>query len=409
MLSFGTFVLALIKELNIKGVILSFWAFFCCFSSFGTTKNIDIDFFGDTLTVSLPDNVNIPYNEPLSEQSVHTFYNALSNSDYSGLVNTIKTYRQQHQLDDWFYYQLIRHTAQQISPKTENYARYTLYKWFLLTKSGYDARLVVGENEILFYVYSNDNIYDIPFYHKREKQYVCLNYHDYGKIDFERENVQEVALNVDGADQPFSYKIAQIPAFTANAYSEKDISFDYGARKHLFKVKLNPQVQAVFTNYPVVDFGSYFNIPMSKETYNSLIPVLKKDLAKMSQKKGVNYLMHFTRNAFSYEPDEESFGKEKRLSPEQTLFYKYSDCDDRAALFFYLVKEIYNLPMIALLYPSHITVAVQFDKPVGHVIEYNGRKYSVCEATPQMKDLKIGQLLPELRNIAYQVAYEYHP
>ena len=118
----------------------------------------------------------------------------------------------------------------------------------------------------------------------------------------------------------------------------------------------------------------------------------------MKQKKGIDYLMRFTRYAFLYENDEENFGKEKRLSPEETLFSKYSDCDDRAALFFYLVKEIYNVPMIALLYPTHITMAVQFDTPVGgDPIVYKGKTYSICEPTPQKEDLGIGKMSADLK------------
>ena len=129
----------------------------------------------------------------------------------------------------------------------------------------------------------------------------------------------------------------------------------------------------------------------------------------MNQKKGVDYLMRFTRYAFLYENDQENFGKEKRMSPEETLFSAYSDCDDRAALFFYLVKEIYNLPMIALLYPTHITMAVAFNKPLGDQIRYKGKVYSVCEPTPEKEDLQIGQLAANLRNVAYEVVYQYVP
>jgi len=172
---------------------------------------------------------------------------------------------------------------------------------------------------------------------------------------------------------------------------------------------MNPQVLAIFANYPIVDFESYFNIPMSKETYSSFIPLLKKNIQGMSQKKGVDYLMRFTRYAFLYENDQDNFGKERRLSPEQTLLYQYSDCDDRVALFFYLVKEIYNLPMIALLYPTHITMAVSFDKPVGKPIVYNGNKYSVCDPTPQTEDLRIGQIATDLRKTPFKVVYEYNP
>ena len=65
--------------------------------------------------------------------------------------------------------------------------------------------------------------------------------------------------------------------------------------------------------------------------------------------------------------------------------------------------------MIVLAYPKHLTIAVKFDKPIGKPILYNGMEYSVCEPTPQKKDLQIGQLSPLLRNSSYEVAYAYTP
>jgi len=87
----------------------------------------------------------------------------------------------------------------------------------------------------------------------------------------------------------------------------------------------------------------------------------------------------------------------------------YSDCDDRAALFFYLVKEIYNLPMVAILFPTHITMGVALDKPIGTAITYNGRFYSICEPTPQAQNLPIGELADKYKNENYQIVYQYSP
>jgi hypothetical protein len=211
------------------------------------------------------------------------------------------------------------------------------------------------------------------------------------------------------ARNTFSYKITHLPEFKPTDYREKDLQFSYNQNDYHFKVKLNPQIQTLFNNYPVVDYALYLNIPLSQETYRSLIPLLKKNVKGLNKKSGVDYLMHFTRYAFMFEPDEKHFGSEKRLSPEQTLLFEQSDCDDRVALFFCLVKEIYNLPMIVITYPHHVTIAVQFDKPVGKPIIYNGNKYTVCEPTPQKNDLQIGQLLPELNKVPYEVSYVYTP
>lgn len=364
---------------------------------YNTTFNIHVD---RSLMVKIPDT--------LSEQYIRSSYKQADSGDYAAVVDTLLAYKEKHQLNDWLYYQLVRRTAQAISPKKENYERYTFYKWFLMVKSGYDARLTIADNRIIFYVYNDEDISDIPFVIYKDKKYMCLNRHDYAYADLNKVPPHRM-ISIPEAKHAFSYKVTRMPDFRPESYTEKEIAFKYGAKVYHFNVKLNPEVERIFANYPVVDFESYFNIPLSGETYGSLIPMLKKNVSGMKQKKGIDYLMRFTRYALLYEDDDKNFGKEKRLSPEQTLFSEYSDCDDRAALFFYLVKEIYNLPMIALLYPTHITMAVQFDKPIGQPIIYNGKTYSFCEPTPQKENLNIGQISANLKNIPYKVVYNYEP
>lgn len=372
-------------------------------------SDIRFDFYGETIALDFDCNSFPDFTEPLSDASIRTFNEKSSQTIHRPVIKELLSYKEQHKLDDWLYYQLIRKTAQQVSPKAENYHRYTLYKWFFLTRSGYDAILSIAGDRILFYVQSDENIYNIPYRVKNGKQYVCLNYHDYGNIDFEKEKFAEVIIPVQGATKGFSYKVTHLPNFRPDDYLEKDIRFNYNQNDYYFKVKLNPQVKTIFANYPVVDYESYFNIPLSAETYQSLVPLLKKNVKGMNKHNGVDYLMRFTRYAFLFEPDSVVFGNEKRLSPEQTLLYEQSDCEDRAALFFYLVKEIYNLPMIVLSFPTHVTVAVKFDKPVGKPIVYNGNKYSVCEPTPQNQDLSIGQLPAHLNKVSYEIVYAYNP
>lgn len=371
------------------------------------TTQLSFDFYGNNIELQIDGSFII--NNDLSTASAITSMCAeLETSEYKSLVNGLLSYKSRYQLDDWLYYQLIRKTAQQISPKAANYYRYTIYKWFLLTHSGYTATLKSSDSKLLFYVQTDENIYNIPFYMRNEKQYVCLNYHDYGSIDFEKERFDELIIAGEG-EKMFSYKISRLPDFRSSDYQEKDLQFNYNENTYHFKIKLNTEVKTIFANYPVVDYGSYLNIPLSRETYNTLIPMLKQTVKGMSTKNGVDYLMRFTRYAFMFEPDSKTFGKEKRFTPEQTLLYDKSDCEDRVALFFCLVKEIYDLPMIVMAFEKHVTLAVSFDRPIGKPILYNGLKYSVCEPTPQKQDLSVGQLSPELVKKDFEVVYAYNP
>lgn len=372
-------------------------------------ERISLDFCGDTISFAFNRAEVVSFPEPLSDTTLYRSYLEISGSHYASMLEALQRYKKQHQAEDWLFYQLVRRTAQEISPKAVNYHRYTFYKWFLMAKSGYDVMLNTSGNFLLFYIQSDENIYDIPFRTKGGKQYVCLNYHDYGKIDFQKAAFTVFPLTLPGATNGFSYKVTRLPEFRESDYIQKDLRFDYNENTYAFKVKVNTEVQKIFANYPVVDYASYFNIPLSKETSSSLIPVLKKRLKGLNTKSGVEYLMHFTRYAFLFQPDSLVYGGEKRMTAEQTLFNAQSDCEDRASLFFCLVKEIYNLPMIVLAYPKHVTIAVQFDKPVGNSIDYNGQKYAVCEPSPQKQELAIGQIIPELRKTPYEVVYAYHP
>lgn len=367
-----------------------------------------VDFFGET--VEVPGTYQAPeFDRPLSKASIETFYQAVDSVSLQPYLTALLRYKAEHNPDDWLYYQLIRRVAESISPKAQDYYRYTFYKWWFLNRSGYDARMAISGTYLLFYVQSDEVVYNIPFRTIDGRQYVCLNYHDYGSIDFDQHVFNEITTAITPGARPFSYKVNRLPDFRQSDYAEKEIDFNDGPNFYSFRIKINPQIKTLFSNYPVVDYDKQFNIPLSKTTYESLIPALRKQIHGMKAKEGIEFLMHFTRYAFMFKPDSESFGSEKRLTPEQTLLSDYSDCEDRAALFYFLVKELYNLPMLVLIYPQHVTVAVQFEKPIGNTVDYNGNKYSICEPSPQRFDLRIGQTLPELKKQSFQIAYAYHP
>jgi len=381
-------------------------------SSQSNIRVVQFDFYGDSirLTIDIPALVQVNNDSsPVSANLIKKYFEAINATAYTPLTDALLLFKEQYKLDDWLYYQLIRKTVQSISPKEDNYERYTVHKWFLLLKSGYGATLKIGNDRLMFYVQTDEEIFNLPYYLRNGKQYVCLNYHDYKPVAQDKNFLSEINWIPQDGKKPFTYKVTQLPNFRPADYIEKDLRFNYYQDEYQFKVKLNPQIKSIFANYPVVSYENFFNIPLSAETYQSLIPLLKKNIKGMSTKNGIDFLMRFTRYAFLFETDLKNFGQEKRLSPEQTLLFDQSDCEDRAALFFCLVKEIYNLPMIVLSYPKHITIAVKFDKPIGKPIMYQGEKYTMVEPTPQARDLNIGNGIPNLKNTPFEVVYAYYP
>lgn len=391
-------------------LIILIWLFAGIQASGSTNPRlISFDFFGQPIHFELDSSSIIRCKSTTSEANIRDFYNRANGADFLPVISALKEYKAKTKPNDWLFYQLIRKTSQHLCPKSSDYLSYTLYKWYFLLACGYDAIVTVSDSKVLLYVQCDESIYNIPFRKKGDKQYVCLNYHDYGIVDFTKELFREVTISYPSKLSSFSYLVTQLPSFNPGKYSEKNLHFSYQNQDYLFKVKVNPDIQSIFANYPVLDYNFSFNIPISRETYSSLIPALKKNIKGLSTKSGVDYLMKFTRYAFGYEKDIDQFGKEKRLTPEETLLYNQSDCEDRAALFFYLVKEIYDLPMIVLSYPTHVTVAVHFKNANGKAIIYKGDKYYICEPTPQAKDLQIGEPVPSLAKTNFDIAYAYNP
>src|SRR5690349_20456656 len=113
--------------------------------------HLHFSFFDDTIDINTDSTVAVNFTSPLSQEAIESFYIMMNASTYQPIIDALLAYKKKNNLSDWLYYQLIRRTAQQIAPKAANYPRYTLYKWFFLAKSGYDATLGISEHEILFY------------------------------------------------------------------------------------------------------------------------------------------------------------------------------------------------------------------------------------------------------------------
>ena len=323
------------------------WLMF--FESQAQVSVIRLNSFGDSLQFSFSPGFSVKELNNCEDKDIQTYTEEMDHPDMQALTSELNAFKKKNQLDDWLYYQLIRRTAEQLAPKASNYVLYTLYKWYLLSASGYDARLTWNNEKILFYVRCDEPIYNIPLRREEGKQYVCLNYHDYGYINFQQTLFRPLPVKLHQAVTSFTYRIQYIPS-EKESMQERLIRFQYNNHEYGFRVKLNPSLKNYFLNYPTQDYEQHFNIPLSQETYASLIPSLKKKISKLSTRDGVEFLMHFTRYAFLFRPDTEQFGIEKRFSPELTLLSDGSDCEDRVSLFYYLVKELYNQKGSTIIY-----------------------------------------------------------
>lgn len=374
----------------------------------GVIDSLGIEFLGTNSIIPSPGKP-AHFKGLIQEDQIVEYAKQMDTERMKSIASCLQQIREKQSINDWLFYQLIRRTAEHCISKKEDYVGYTVYKWYLLKSCGYEPLLSISADKILLYVKSNDAIYNMPLKYLNNKQYVCLNYHDYNfDIALDKEKFTNL-IDIFQEGEIFSFNINEIPSISKEAYENRRIHFNYKQKEEQIDLLVNPELSNYFKNYPVTDYQNQFNIPLSKLTYQSLISSIRQKVNKLSVNDGVEYLLYFTRNGFEFENDTNVFGREKRLSPEETLLSATSDCEDRSALLYFLIKEIYNLPMIVISYPSHIAIAVKLEKPVKRQIIYNGESYTVCEPTPQKKELRLGEQSLAISKQPYEIAFTYHP
>jgi len=157
-------------------------------------------------------------------------------------------------------------------------------------------------------------------------------------------------------------------------------------------------------HYPFVSESQYLEVPMSPTLKASLIPIVKKITEDRTWKESLEILAGLTRTGFAYKTDEEVYGKSKPMIADEIFYYKYSDCEDRSALFYSIAKEIFDFPMIVIAFPDHVTIAVSTPTPIGNTaLIYKDKRYYVCDPTGPIGSFKIGNIPEEYRTQSYEV------
>ena len=79
----------------------------------------------------------------------------------------------------------------------------------------------------------------------------------------------------------------------------------------------------------------------------------------------------------------------------ETLYYDKSDCEDRAILFAYLVKELFHVNVIGVKYKDHMATALYIPMK-GDSVKSGHRKFVIAD--PTYINANIGQSMPKYKS-----------
>ena len=159
-----------------------------------------------------------------------------------------------------------------------------------------------------------------------------------------------------------------------------------------------------YDEIPTTVFPIYFKTPVSSEAEQALAQTFSTLGKRYNKVQMVDIMLNFVQTAFAYKIDEQQFGREKYFFPEEVIGYPFSDCEDRSALFAWLVRRFVGYDVIGVLYDDHLATAVCFGNDAqlqGKSVDFNGKRYFVCD--PTYSNATIGTVLPKFVNAKYEI------
>ena len=350
-----------------------------------------VNFYDEELEFQYNKETKITAKKPVNDKTIPKYWEEISRVNTKPMLEQIDEYSKKMTLNDYGKLMLIKAIASEILDDEESKV---LFSWYLITKLGYDVRVGYGPGFAVLMIPTDNMLFSRPFLTIYNKRYFIFNFKETQKRKFSQ--LYTYDKNHPAAKKYFDFAIPALPTigdFSAN----KELSFKYQGQKYSFDYGYNEELVKYFDFYPQTDYDIYFSAPIAKGTKASFGKAFKPILEGKSEQEALNILLRFVQTGFMYKTDDANFGREKPLIPEETLFYKYSDCEDRSVLFSMLVEELLGLKVVGVKYEGHMATAVKTtSKPKGDYIGHDGTKYLVCD--PTYINANIGMSMPKYKN-----------
>lgn len=352
--------------------------------------SIVIDYFGTTLHIdgSLKGVCRL---RGLAPDDIADAYECMCRVNAKPLLDNISSICAALHLNDWGVYVLIAKAADALC---DDHNTAVVLKQMLLNRIGILARMArrADRNEMLLFVATSSTLYACPY-----TTHKGINYYN---VD-SKEACQFYMYTGDYSQHanPMSMLQQEVPRLEPHYNSYTRCTPDDSVS---VVVDINLALMDYYASMPQCDYRVYATAATDTITSHALLASLSPIVIGVDKDTAANRLLHFVQTAFSYATDDEQFGYEKPFFVEECFYYASCDCEDRAVLFAYLVRQLLGLDVVLLGYPNHVATAVAFDNDVsGDYIDVQSRRYVVCD--PTYIGASIGMCMPQYKDVEVRV------
>jgi hypothetical protein len=354
-------------------------------------KDITFDFFGTKLALDIPVGIKNANYYPQSQVGVVNFFSSAANSDYEPLLLEINRISQKMNLNDWGLYLLVSKISNMTYANQENS---NLLSWFIFNKLGYAVKIGLEGKHIVLLHHSKKTIYSTPNYEFDNKKYYVIA--NYAKGSPGR--IFSYKQDYPGSTRELDLSLKTLPNLEIDIKS-KNLNFSYSGKEYGVEFSYNKNLIDFMASYPQADYETFFNAPVDDITYRDLAKSLKRHIDGKKASEAMNFVLNFVQKSFKYEQDNEQFGREKVMFAQETLYFDKSDCEDRAVLFSYLIKELFGVSVLGVKYSDHMATAVYV--PIeGDEVMVKSKKFVIAD--PTYINATIGMSMPKYKSIKPQ-------
>ncbi len=331
----------------------------------------------------------------INKRVIAKYWDIMSQTKYKKLLTQINQTSDKLNLNDWAKYQLIHKLGNEIYDD-ENIAN--LFTWFILVKMNHDTKVGYSRDKIYLLSTMKHKLFQIAFFNLKKKKYYILTPNGkVGKVG----SIYTYAGDYPKADQGLSFNMNKEIKFYNNI-KQKDLKFKYEGKGYSINTKYSEDLISFYKTFPQSDYNIYFDTKNSTALSSTILVKLAPLLKGKSEIEAVNLLLRFVQTSFKYKTDQKQFDYEKVMFPEETIFYPYSDCEDRSIMFSYLVKNILGLDVVGVKYVDHLATAVAFSSNVsGSNFKYNNKKYTISD--PTYINANAGMAMPKYRDSKFEI------
>ncbi len=362
-------------------------------------SDVSIDFYGKKLDFVVDAKLRLK-NKSVKESDVANYFEEISTmtNETSALWKQVDNYVKTMGLNDWGYFCILRSLSENIFEDVDNRVLFCFY--MLRNEGDFKVKVARGKSSnkltLLAVIDNKKEVYSYSFFRFDDSAEPQLKYYSiYGGG-----NSKESIYTYDYCNQDKNLKQIGLDFHNQLNMGKCDVVRELTFEKINSKIELpyNSSHVAYLNDVPMTVFPIYFASPISVEAQNVFNQKLNELKKQYSAIQFIDILLNFVQTAFDYKTDAQQFGYEKYFYPEEVLAYPYSDCEDRSALFAWLVTNYTDAKVLGLQYEGHVATAVCFGENVdmeGDKFSYAGKKYYVCD--PTYINASIGMSMPQFK------------